>query len=133
MPSGFIVALVVGGSKLRPVLVGVFGVSSGLANAVLPCDPGCEFQSLTGTMHNLTGLGGFIAAIVGILVLSRRLRGDPYWTSNYRFSWISGVAALVSLLLWIGVAKAAEVESLNGVLQRVYIAAWFIWVEAMAL
>ncbi len=39
----------------------------------------------------------------------------------------------MSLLLWIGVAKAAEVESLNGVLQRVYIAAWFIWVEAMAL
>ena len=121
------------GSILGPVLVGVFGVSSGLANAFLPCDPGCEFQSLTGTMHNLTGLGGFIAAIAGIFVISRRLKGDPRWHSLYRFSWITGVAALVCLLLWIGVAKAAEVESLNGVLQRVFIAAWFIWVEVMAL
>lgn len=121
------------GSILGPVLVGVFGVSSGLANAFLPCDPGCEFRSLTGAMHNLTGLGGFIAAILGIFVISTRLKGDPHWHSLYRFSWMTGVATLVSLLLWIGVAKAAEVESLNGVLQRVFIAAWFIWVEVMAL
>lgn len=121
------------GSTLGPVLVGLFGVSSGLANAFLPCDPGCEFQSITGTMHNLTGLGGFIAAIAGIFVISRRLRGDPHWHSFHRFSWITGVAALVSLLLWIGVAKAAEIDSVNGLLQRLFIAVWFIWVEVMAL
>ena len=121
------------GSTLGPVLVGVFGVSSGLGNAFLPCDPGCEFQTLTGTLHNLTGLGGFIAAITGIFVISTRLKGDSHWHALYRFSWITGVAALVSLLLWIGVAKVAEVESLNGVLQRVFVATWFIWVEVMAL
>ena len=120
------------GSTLGPVLVGVFGVSSLLAT-VLPCDLGCEFQSLTGTMHNVRGLGGFIAAILGIFVTSRRLKGDPRWHSLYRFSWTTGVAVLGSLLLWIGVAKAADVESLNGVLQRVFLAAWFIWVEVMAL
>ena len=46
------------GSNLGPVLIGVFGVSSGMANALLPCDPGCEFQSLAETMHNVVGLGG---------------------------------------------------------------------------
>ena len=121
------------GSTLGPVLVGIFGVSAGLGNAFLPCDPGCEFQSLTGTMHNLTGLGGFIAAIAGIFLISTRLKGDPHWRPLYRFSWITGVAALVSLLLWIGVAKVAEVDSLNGLLQRVFIAVWFIWVEVIAL
>ena len=64
------------GSTLGPVLVSIFGVSAGTGNAFLPCDPGCEFQSLTGTMHNLTGLGGFIAAIAGIFVISARIRGD---------------------------------------------------------
>ena len=121
------------GSTLGPVLVGIFGVSAGLGNAFLPCDPGCEFETLTGTIHNLTGLGGFIAAIASIFVISTRLKGDPHWHALYRFSWIAGVAALVSLLLWIGVAKVAEVESLNGALQRVFVATRFIWVEVMAL
>ena len=120
------------GSKLGPALVGVFGIIA-VAHGFLPCDPGCEFQSLTGAMHNLTGLGGFIAAITGIHLISRRLKADPDWRSLCRFSWITGIAALVSLLLWIGVAKAAEVESLNGVLQRVFIAVWFLWVEVMAI
>lgn len=121
------------GSKLGPALVGVFGVSAGIGNALLPCDPGCEFQTLTGTMHNLTGMGGFIAAIAGIFVITRRLRKDPQWHSFYRFSWITGFVVLASLLLWIGVAKAAEVNSVNGLLQRLFVLVWFAWVEVMAL
>ncbi|MEE9202181.1 MAG: DUF998 domain-containing protein, partial [Dehalococcoidia bacterium] len=69
------------GSRLGPVLVGVFGVVAGIGNAFLPCDAGCDFQSLTGTMHNLTGLGGFVALIAGIFLISRRLKGDPRWHS----------------------------------------------------
>ena len=107
------------GSKVGPVLIGIFGISAGVGNAFLPCDPGCEFQTLTGTMHNLTGLGGFVAGIAGVFVIGRRLKADPNWRSFYRFSWITGVAALVSLLLWIGIAKAAEVDSVNGALERV--------------
>jgi len=119
-------------STLGPVLVGIFGVSSGIGNAVFPCDPGCEFQTVTGTLHNLTGLGGFIAAVAGIFVISRKLKGDPRWHFLYRFSWITGVLVMLSLFLWIGVAKVAEIGSLNGVLQLVFIGAWFIWVEVMA-
>ena len=120
-------------SKLGPILIGVFGLSSGVGNAFLPCDPGCEFQSLTGTMHNLTGLGGFIAAIAGIFIITRRLKEDPRWRSLYGFSRIAGVVVLVSLLLWIGVAKAAEVAIVNGALQRLFIGAWFVWIEVMAI
>ena len=122
-----------GGAKLGAVLIGFFGVSSCLGNAVFPCDPGCAFQTFTGTMHNATGLAGFLAAIAGIFLISRSLRTDLRWRTLYHFSWIAGIAVLVSLLLWIGVAKAADVGSLNGVLERVFILCWFVWVEVMAI
>ncbi len=115
-----------------PVFIGVFGVVSAL-HAVLPCDPGCDFQTLTGTLHNATGLAGFLAAIAGIFLVSRYLNTDSQWRSLSRFSWMAGVVVLVSLVLWIGVAKAADVGSLNGVLQRVFILSWFVWVEVMAI
>lgn len=125
----------VGGQRptLGPVLIGLFGVSSGILNAVFPCDPGCEFHSLTGTLHNVTGLAGFIAAITGMLVISKRLQGDTNWHNLSRFSLVAGVAALVSLLVWIGVGEAAEVESVNGLLQRLFVGVWFVWVEVMAI
>lgn len=121
------------GSKLGPVLMGFFGVSSGVANAVLPCDAGCEFQSLTGTLHNVTGLAGFLAAIVGMFVISRRLGQDLHWRSYQRYTLVSAAAALISLLLWIGVAKAAGVGSVNGVLQRLFIGVWLLWIEVTAI
>ena len=120
-------------SIIGPALIGVFGVSSGIANALLPCDLGCEFESLTGTLHNVTGLLGFIAAIAGIFVISRRFKSDIMWRSLYRFSWITGVATLVSLVLWIAIAKAAEVDAANGLLQRLFIGVWFIWIEVIAI
>ena len=104
-----------------------------MGNAFLPCDPGCESQTLTGTWHNLTGLGGFISAIAGIFVISRRLRTDLDWQTFYNFSWIAGIATLVALLLWIGIAKAADVDSVNGLLHRLFVLSWFVWVEVMAL
>ena len=84
-------------------------------------------------MHTVAGLTGFVAAIAGMFVISRRIILDSYWQVVYRFSWIFGLAALGSLVLWIGVAKAAEVCSVHGVLQRVFIGVRFIWVEVMAI
>ena len=97
-------------SVVGPALIGVFGISSGLGNAVFHCDPGREFQTLTGTMHNLTGLGGFVAATTGMFVISRSLKRDPLWHSLYGFSRIVSIVAAVSLLMWIGIAKVAEVK-----------------------
>ena len=81
----------------------------------------------------MTGLSGFVAATTGIFIISRSLRGNPRWHSFSRFSSMAGIAALVSLVLWIGVAKAGEVHSVNGLLQRLFILAWFTWVEVMAI
>ncbi len=120
------------GSRLGPILVGIFGIIT-VAQAFLPCDPGCDFKSLIGALHNLTGLNSFLALCVGILVTSRRLKGDPNWQSYRGYSLITGVAALVSLVAWIGISKAAGVDAVNGVLQRVFIGIVFLWIEVVAI
>jgi hypothetical protein len=60
-----------------PVLLGVFGVSSCIANGLLPCDVACVGETPVAMAHNVTGLLGFVAAIAGMTVLARRWRHDP--------------------------------------------------------
>ncbi len=120
------------GSRLGPILVGIFGIIA-VAHAFLPCDAGCEFKSLIGALHNLTGLSSFLALCVGILVTSRRLKGDPNWQSYRGYSLLTGVAALVSLVAWIGVSKAAGVDAVSGVLQRVFTGIVLLWIEVVAI
>lgn len=121
-----------GRPALGPALVFIFGLSAGIGNGVFPCDSGCEGGWFNGFMHNLTGIIGFVAAISSIFVFSRRLKGDPDWGALYPVSRVFSFAALVTFVLWIGVAKIAEVDDLNGVLQRLYIGVWFMWTEIMA-
>ncbi len=120
------------GSRLGPILVGIFGIIT-VAQAFLPCDPGCDWKSLIGALHNSTGLSSFLALCIGILVTSRRLRGDPNWQSYRRYSLITGVIALLSLVAWIGVSKAAGIDAVNGILQRVFIGIVLLWIEVVAI
>ncbi|MBI2852921.1 MAG: DUF998 domain-containing protein [Chloroflexi bacterium] len=121
------------GSKLGTVLFAIFGLITAFAQPFLPLDPGGEFVTLTGTLHNVTGLGSFLFAVVGIFVTSRRLRHDPGWQSYRKFSIVSSMVALVSLVAWIGIAKGAEIGAVNGVLQRVFVGVILLWIEVMAL
>jgi hypothetical protein len=123
----------IGGLRTGAVLIGVFGVVTALAQPVLPCDPGCEFQTLTGTLHNLTGMSGFLAIIAGVLLIARRSRTDPYWGGYSRYSLFMGIATFIALVAWIGVTKAAGVESLNGVLQRVFVGIVLVWIGVTAI
>lgn len=120
------------GSALGPTLLGIFGAVT-VAQGFLPCDSGCEWVSTVGSLHNSTGLGSFLAVVAGIFVLSRRLLTDPDWEPYSAYSVITAVAGIVALISWIGIAKAARVESLNGVLQRVFVAIILLWIEIMAI
>ena len=114
------------------LLLGAFGVLT-VAQTLLPCDSGCEFESPIGALHNMAGLSGFLTAIAGILVTSRRLRRDPNRRSYAGYSAVTAIAALVGLFAWIGISKAAGVQTLNGVLQRIVVGLLLLWVEVMAL
>jgi hypothetical membrane protein len=120
------------GSVVGPALVFVFGASSGIGNGIFPCDSGCDGHTAVGFMHNLTGLVGFLAGIASIFVISRRFKGDPDWRPLYQVARIFSVATLITLVMWIGIAKIAEIESMNGILQRLYVGVWLTWTEIMA-
>ena len=120
------------GSRAGPFLIGLFGVSAAVAQPLLPCDPGCEFETATGAMHNLTGMAGFLAAIAGIFLVARRINEDPRWRSHGSYSLFTSLAALTALVLWIGVSKVAGVDDLNGVLQRVFIGIVLLWIGVIA-
>ncbi len=120
------------GSRIGPILVGIFGIIT-VAQGFLPCDPGCDFKTLTGALHNVTGLSSFLTVCIGILFLARRLKGNPDWQSYRGYSLITGIAAIVSLFAWIGISKIAEVDAVNGVLQRVFVGIVFLWIEVVAI
>ncbi|MBI4322512.1 MAG: hypothetical protein HY675_28815 [Chloroflexi bacterium] len=46
---------------------------------------------------------------------------------------VTSAAALLGLILWIGIAKAGGVGSVNGVLQRVFVAFVLQWIEVMGI
>ena len=121
------------GSIVGPALVAVFGLSSGIGNGIFPCDSGCDAETWQGFMHNGTGPFEFLAGITGIFFISRRIKSDPEWNSFYQFSRIFCAACFGALVLWIAVGRIADVESLTGVLQRLYVAVWFTWAMGMAL
>ncbi len=41
--------------------------------------------------------------------------------------------ALLSLVAWIAVGKIADVSSIDGALQRLFVGVWFTWIVVMAV
>ena len=104
-----------------------------MVHTFLPCDAGCAFVSVPGSLHNATGLAAFLSAVAGIGLIARRLAVDPDWQSYRAYSVFTAIAGLLSLVLWIALGKAARIAVFNGSLQRVFIAVIFLWVEVMAI
>ena len=125
----------IGGSRSikAPALMFVFGVSAGIANGIFSCDSGCDGTDFNGFMHNLTGLFGFLCAIVSVFLISRRLKGDPDWSSVYTYSRIFRFAVLGGFLSWFLIAKVVGNEDLNGVFQRLFIGIWLVWSEILTI
>jgi hypothetical protein len=123
---------VLGGWRYVPALVAVFATSSAIANGFLPCDLGCQGTTTVGLLHNVTGVTGFVAAITATFLLSRRWRDDPHWRSHARFSRLTAYIALAGLLGFI-VTRAAEIEEIDGLLQRVFVLALLTWLAVTGL
>jgi len=114
-----------------PILIGFFGLFSSIANGLLPCDVGCEGETTVGLIHNITGLAGFIAAIVGMFVLARRWRDDSTWQSHVGFTQGAATVAVASLI-WFVVTQAMDAQRFAGVAQRIFAGALLLWIAVTA-
>ena len=129
---GWVLSVSRGGAFLGPALVGFFGLSSAIANGLLPCDAGCKGQTTVGLLHNITGLAGFVAVIAGMFVLARLWHVDPAWRSHALFTRRTTFVALVGLIGFVA-TQAMDVDTVDGLLQRIFVAAILVWITTTAL
>jgi hypothetical membrane protein len=115
-----------GGAVLAPALLAVFGLSGGIAQGLLPCDAGCRGATLTGLLHNITGITGFIAVILAMTAFARRWQLDPIWRGHARFTRQAAALAVAGLVSFI-IVSAALPTGPRGLLQRVFVGALFVW------
>jgi hypothetical membrane protein len=115
-----------------PILLGVFAVSSCIANGLLPCDVGCVGGTPVGLAHNITGVLGFIAAIAGMLGLARRWRHDPRWRHHVGPT-LAAVAVTIVGLLWFITTQAGDpLHPLGGIAQRTFVGVLLLWIARTA-
>lgn len=117
-----------GGAMKGPVLIGVFGLVTAVAQPVFSCDAGCEGATGIGLAHNITGVASFLSVVAGIWLMGKRFRITEGWESYAKPSRMTAVAALVALLTWIFVSKIIGVDSVNGILQRVFVGIVLLWI-----
>lgn len=104
------------------VLLGILGVGivgSGVFSAN-PADP----ASTTNILHDVFGVAGFLAGIVGISLLSRQLDRDERW-DRHRFATAGTIVVLVgSFVVFIATVESPWV----GLTQRLFVGVVTVWV-----
>lgn len=110
--------------RLGTVLLGLFGVGVVLAG-VFPEHPAAP-ESTTNLLHNLTSTIAFVAGILGVALLTRRLGTDDRWPS-YRSELVVTVA--VVLVTFVGFMGSVFTDSAYvGLTQRLFIGVMSLWV-----
>ncbi len=120
-----------GPSYLGPALIALFGLSSSIANGLLPCDLGCSGETTVGLLHNITGMTGFLAAILGMFVLAKRWQRDSRWQSHVGFTRRAAFVAIGGLV-WFVATQALDAQSTAGLAQRVFAGALLLWIAITA-
>ena len=134
---GFTFALhraIAGGKRsvIGPILIGMLGFSSAGLNSVLPCDALCEGITASGKLHLITGVLGFLSMAIGLIVISRRMARSPEWETYSRYTLASGILAFV-LFFAAGVVGSDEASTLDGLMQRIFIANYLIWITVTGI
>jgi hypothetical protein len=113
------------------VLVGTFGIGE-LLTALIPCDPGCPIaaQSLSQLAHNVDAVIAFTALALAPILVSKGFGYDDYWKPYRTYSLITGIVAMA--LLSVFSASVLGYFGFVGLLQRLFLAGPFLWIEVMA-
>lgn len=107
--------------RVGTLLLILFGIGAILAG-VFPPDPTAP-DSLTNVLHELTAFG-FLAGILSVGVVTRRLHADERWPT-YRYESIMDFA--IVLFAWIVFMFSYE-SAWDGLTQRLYIGALSLWI-----
>jgi hypothetical membrane protein len=85
--------------------------------------------------HLLGAFMSFLGAGTGLIVISRRMAGDPRWRSVATFALASGIAIVVLFVATFAlvIPPDAPLHGWGGLLQRVTIAVWFPCTIVLAL
>ncbi len=122
------------GSIKGPILIGAFGLLATIGNGILPTDQYRAPETTVGNLHSLTAGFGFIAVIVAMFVLPRRLRQDDNWSDLVGWSPWMGIAATILMLLFLFASETEGfLDGQVGLVQRIFAATVLTWLFVLAL
>lgn len=122
------------GSMVGPILIGTFGLLAAIGNGLFPTDRYGAPETTTGALHSLTAGIGFVAVIVAMFVLPRRLRRDHDWSDLAGWSKWMGVAASILMLLYLFASETEGfLDGYPGLVQRIFAATVLTWLFVLAL
>src|SRR5437867_11987737 len=105
-----------------------------IATAAFPCDPGCPLtnpQSLYQQVHNGIAAVAFTAIAVAPLLVSVRLKRDKSWRIYQAYSLGTRFTAIGHFITFSITALYSLLYV--GLLQRLFLAFPFLWIELMAI
>ena len=120
------------GSKLAPILIAVGGVGW-VGASFFHCDPGCVNESVTGKLHDLTGIIAVPPLIIAPLAILPRLKQDNRWQSYRPFSRIVGALGVVLFAVMFTAEVSPALAPYRGLTQRVTFFTPLLWMEVMAI
>jgi hypothetical membrane protein len=115
------VLLMIGGAALAMNAVFPWRIVDGV-----PAEP---------TSHAASAITTFLASALGMIVFSRRMTTDQQWRGLARYTRASGVLVLVLFVVlgFFAIEDSAPLHRWVGLIQRVLVAVWFVWMIVVAL
>jgi hypothetical membrane protein len=121
------------GSKIGALLVIAFGALALVGDSIFHCDPGCpkDNVSFSQQMHGLFAFSGFIAITVAPFFVWRTRITE--WQPLRSYSLVAGVVFVLLTFVVTPLSLGGPLAPMMGLVQRLYIAAVFLWIEFMAV
>lgn len=116
-------------SRVGLVFLGVFAFGL-LVAATFPIDLEGAPLTLAGTIHRINGPLTFLSLVVGVNLVSRKLKHDERWRPTHR---LASVLALVMIPEFLAGGLAAARETGAGIAQRILVATFATWFLVIAI
>jgi hypothetical membrane protein len=115
-----------------PLFIALFGLGL-MVSGIFPTDPpqrDATEMTTSGAIHNLAFLLILASVITACFVFARRFRQEPTWRGYDLYSVVTSLLVLGVLVAFVIQGDGAPFA---GVFQRVLVAAFFLWIEVVAL